>query len=135
MKRRESMRKGVLSLGEIAFRSLLSIAGLSAIAISAQAQMPPTPTQGTVTAAPVAAAQPLGPKAPGKIRIGVAPAQAQVGQGSNAQGDYGTPIRNSIVLIMSGPAVEVVGLDARLPIQVQAEAQEKQCDYILYSTV
>jgi len=109
------------------------------MAISAQAQMPqaqmPTQAPGMPTAAPVAAPQALGPKVAGKIRIGVAPAQAQVGQGSNAQGDYGAPIRNSIVLIMSGPAVEIVGLDSRLPIQVQAEAQQKQCDYILYSSV
>jgi hypothetical protein len=81
------------------------------------------------------APQPLGPKAPGKIRIGVAPAQAQMGQGNNAQADYGTPIRNSIVLLMSGPAVEITALDSRLPIQVQAEAQQKECDYILYASV
>ena len=34
--------------------------------------------------APMAAPQALGPKAPGKIRVGVAPPDAQVGQGSNA---------------------------------------------------
>jgi ribosomal 50S subunit-recycling heat shock protein len=79
--------------------------------------------------------QALGPKPAGKIRIGVAPAQAQMGQGNDAQADYGTPIRNSIVLMMSGPAVEVTTLDARIPVQVQAEAQMKQCDYILFSGV
>jgi len=83
----------------------------------------------------VAAPAPLGPKTPGKIRIGVAPTQAQVGQGNNAQGDYGTPIRNSIVLIMNGPAVEVVALDSHIPLQLQAEAQQKQCDFVLYSAV
>ena len=45
------------------------------------------------------------PKKPNTLRIGVAPAQAQLGQGSNPQGDYGTPIRNSIVLLINGPAV------------------------------
>jgi hypothetical protein len=84
---------------------------------------------------PLASPQPLGPKAPGKIRIGVAPAQAQMGQGNDAQADYGTPIRNSIVLLMSGPAVEITTLDSRIPIQVQAEAQQKECDYILYASV
>ena len=85
-------------------------------------------------AAPVAAPKELGPKAPGKIRIGVASPDAQLGQGSTA-GDYSTPIRNSIVLFMDGPAVEVAALDARTPIQLQAEAQQKQCDYVLYSSV
>jgi len=77
----------------------------------------------------------VGPKAPGMIRIGVAPAQAQLGQGNNAGADYGTPIRNSIILLMNGPAVEITALDSRIPVQVQAEAQQKQCDYILMSSV
>jgi len=95
----------------------------------------PTPNQIPQQQVVAAAPQALGPKAPGKLRIGVAPAVAQMGQGNNAQGDYGTPIRNSIVGIMSGPAVEVIALDSHLPIQIQAEAQQKQCDYILYSAV
>ena len=86
------------------------------------------------TAAPVPIPQAVGPKAPGKIRIGIAPAQAQLGQGNNA-GDYGTPIRNSMILVMNGPAVEIAALDSQLPMQVQAEAQQKQCDYILLSSV
>jgi hypothetical protein len=79
--------------------------------------------------------QALGPKAPGKIRVGIAPAQAQLGQGNNAQADYATPIRNAIIFMMAGPAVEIAALDSRIPIQLQAEAQQKQCDYILMSGV
>src|SRR5258707_4645857 len=87
--------------------------------------------QGSVAPNAVPLPQALGPKAPGKIRIGIAPAQAQLGQGNNAQADYATPIRNSIVLMMSGPAVEITPLDSRLRLQIQAEAQQEQCDYIL----
>jgi hypothetical protein len=87
------------------------------------------------SAAPVPLPQALGPKAAGKIRIGIAPADAQLGQGNNAQADYGSSIRNAIVYMMNGPAVEIAALDARLPMQVQAEAQQKQCDYILFSSV
>jgi hypothetical protein len=89
--------------------------------------------QGSSTA--VAAPQALGPKAPGKIRIGVASPEAQVGQGNNAGADYSTPIRNAVVALMSGPAVEIAALDSRAPVQLQAEGQQKQCDYILYSSV
>jgi hypothetical protein len=85
--------------------------------------------------APVAIPQALGPKAAGKIRIGVAPPDAQVGQGSNAAADYSTPIRNAMILLMNGPAVEVAALDSRIPMQLQAEAQQKQCDYVLFSSV
>ncbi|HEY1261965.1 MAG TPA: hypothetical protein VGF06_00490 [Terriglobales bacterium] len=100
------------------------------------AQMQSTmPGANTPSSAPVPLPQAVGPKAPGKIRIGIAPAQAQMGQGNNAQADYGTPIRNAIIYIMNGPAVEIVALDARIPIQLQAEAQQKQCDYILLSGV
>jgi hypothetical protein len=85
--------------------------------------------------APVAPARPLGPKAPGKIRIGVAPPDAQLGQGNNAGADYSTPIRNAEVALMSGPAIEIAALDSHIAMQLQAEAQQKQCDYILFSGV
>ena len=83
----------------------------------------------------VAVPQQLGPKAPGKIRIGVAPPDAQLGQGNNAGADFSTPIRNVVVALMAGPAVEIAPLESHVPLQLQAEAQQKQCDYILYSGV
>jgi hypothetical protein len=86
-------------------------------------------------ASQVAAPQALGPKAPGKIRIGVAPPEAQLGQGNNAGADYSTPIRNVEVALMSGPAIEIAALDSHIALQLQAEAQQKQCDYIMFSSV
>lgn len=85
--------------------------------------------------AQVVAPQALGPKAPGKIRIGVAPPDAQLGQGNNAGADYSTPIRNAEIALMSGPAVEIAALDSHIALQIQAEAQQKQCDFILFSGV
>ena len=85
--------------------------------------------------APSAPPQALGPKAPGKIRLGVAPPDAQLGQGNNTGADYSTPIRNAEVALMSGPAIEIAALDSHIPLQLQAEAQQKQCDYVLYSGV
>ena len=98
-----------------------------------QTGMPGSMPGGPAPAAPASA--PLGPKAPGKIRIGIAPPEAQVGQGNNTGGDYSTPIRNAEVALMSGPAVEVAPLDSHIAMQLQAEAQQKQCDYIMYSSV
>ena len=99
--------------------------------------MPGMPGMGASApvAAPVVAPQALGPKVPGKIRVGVAPPEAQLGQGSNAGADYSTPIRNAMIALMSGPAVEIAALDSHVPMQVQAEAQQKQCDYVLFSSV
>ncbi|WP_109488849.1 hypothetical protein [Occallatibacter savannae] len=93
------------------------------------------PQQNMTAGTPMPIPQALGPKAPGRIRIGVAPAQAQLGQGNNSQQEYGTPVRNAIILMMSGPAIEIAAIDARIPIQMQAEAQQKQCDYLLLSSV
>ena len=97
--------------------------------------MPPGMGGNQPAGSQVAAPQPLGPKAPGKIRIGVAPPDAQVGQGSNTGADYSTPIRNAEIALMSGPAIEIAALDSHVAMQLQAEAQQKQCDYILFSSV
>jgi hypothetical protein len=98
-------------------------------------QMMAGPGMQPTGSAPFAAPQVLGPKAPGKIRIGVAPPDAQLGQGNAAGADYSTPIRNVEVALMSGPAVEIAALESHVPMQLQAEAQQKQCDYIMYSGV
>jgi len=113
--------------------SQLQQAGMAGSGMSPMNGMPGSaaPQGGT----PVAAPQALGPKAPGKIRVGVAPPDAQLGQGNNAGADYSTPVRNAIIALMSGPAVEIAALDSRTPVQLQAEAQQKQCDFILYSAV
>lgn len=118
----------------VSSKIMLTLA-ISAVAATAQAQQPVFPGNRMVPTMPGTTAAAPGPKKANTVRIGVAPSQAQMGQGSNAQGDYGTPIRNSIVLLMSGPAVEIVALDAHLAMQLQAEAREKQCDYLLFSNV
>ena len=116
--------------------SLLTVSvALVGFSMTAYSQMPGMMPNGAPTSAPAPVPQALGPKAAGKIRIGVAPAQAQLGQGNNAGADYGTPIRNSMVLIMNGPAVEIVALDSHLSMQIQEEAKQKQCDYILFAGV
>jgi len=112
----------------------LTLLTMGALAATLCAQQPVYPGNRMVPTMPAAPAA-VGPKKPNTLRIGVAPAQAQMGQGSNAQADYGTPIRNSIVLLMSGPAVEIVPLDAHLAMQLDAEAKQKQCDYVLFSNV
>jgi len=84
-----------------------------------------------VAAAPQIAAQ----STTKKSKVCVAPAQAQFGQGNTLQADYGTPVRNALVLMMSGPAMEIASLDASVPVQLDAEARQKDCDYILMSSV
>ncbi|HEY0378609.1 MAG TPA: hypothetical protein VGC87_16965 [Pyrinomonadaceae bacterium] len=44
-------------------------------------------------------------------------------------------IRGVLVAFMSGPMIEVVPLDSRIPVQIEAEAKMKNCDLVLFSTV
>ena len=125
-----------MSIKRVTSVAVLVCAALVTVPTNLRAQPPGFPAgfPGAAPAAPAAPA-PVGPKTAGKIRIGVAPSQAQLGQGNNAKADYSAAIRNSIVLLMNGPAVEIVPLDSHLLMQVQAEAQQKECDYVLFSSV
>ncbi|MBV9482689.1 MAG: hypothetical protein JO249_18360 [Acidobacteria bacterium] len=115
--------------------AMMSPAAVAAAMKSGMGGIPGMPGAASAGGAPVAAPQALGPKAPGKIRIGIVAPEAQLGQGNSTGMDYGTPIRNAIIAYMNGPAVEIAALDAHIQMQLQAEAQQKQCDYILYSNV
>jgi len=106
----------------------------------ALAQFPRFPkraAQQQAPAQPVAAAMPvapLGPKQPGKIRIGVATPKADMGQGFTG-GDAAEPIRNTLILSLSGPAIEVTPLTSRIQQQIDLEAKQKECDFVLYSSL
>jgi hypothetical protein len=123
---------GSPAMGMVPQAMMAPMMGMAMAGEAAGQEMPGTPAQGGA-AVPAPAA--VGPKAPGRIRIGVVPARAQLGQGMNAQMDYATPIRNAIIQMMSGPAVEVVPLDARIPVQIDGEARQKECDFVLSSEV
>lgn len=81
------------------------------------------------------AGQAMGPKKPGTIRIGLANVKTgSVGEGLNAA-DLSAAIKNSLLEYLKVPNVEVVALEARLQSAVDAEAQSKECDYVLNATV
>jgi hypothetical protein len=61
--------------------------------------------------------------------------KAQLGQGNNAAVDVSEPVRTTLGQYMAGPSVQLVRLDARIPIQVDAEAAEKHCGYVLQTSV
>jgi hypothetical protein len=90
-------------------------------------------TPGTAAATQLLAAA-LGPKRAGVVRIGVVMPKAQMGQGASGM-DVATPVRNTLVQFLSGPTVEIAALEARIPQQVELEAQQKECDYVLYTGV
>jgi hypothetical protein len=44
-------------------------------------------------------------------------------------------IRTVLIQFMSGPTIDVVPLDSRIPVHIEAEARIKTCDLVLYSTM
>jgi hypothetical protein len=104
----------------------------------------PRPSGGAGTAASVKstaeqpASQPaaeLGAKKPGVVRLGLAAVKTgSVGEGMNAA-NLAAAVRNTLAGYLKGSAVELVQLEAMLPSQVEAEARQKECDFVVYASV
>ncbi len=107
--------------------------GSAALPSYVKAQAQTLAAQSQTTAQP---AVPLGiaPKKPGTIRIGVVQPKAQMGQGNSGL-NVAEPLRTTIVQYLSGPAFDVVSIAAMLPIQIEAEIKQKECDYVVYSSI
>jgi hypothetical protein len=69
-----------------------------------------------------------------KAKICLVLPKAQLGQGT-AGADVAEPVRATLTAYLGGPATELIPLTARIPIQIDAEAQVMACDYVLYSSV
>ena len=81
------------------------------------------------------AGQPLGPKAPGTIRLGLAAVKTDaVGEGI-AAADLAAAVQNTLRDFLKVNGVEVVVIEARLPAAITAEATEKDCDFLINTTV
>jgi hypothetical protein len=88
----------------------------------------------TSEAAKKPAAPPAPPAPPPKTKICLVLPKAQLGQGTSGA-DVAEPVRATLTAYLGGPATELVPLTARIPIQIDAEAQEIGCAYVLYSAV
>lgn len=92
----------------------------------------------TFAAAGMAAKKPAAPPAPPppppKTKICLVLPKAQLGQGTNGA-DVAEPVRATLTAYLGGPATELIPLTARIPIQIDAEAQSLGCEYVLYSSV
>ena len=78
---------------------------------------------------------PLGPKAPGTIRLGLAAVKTDaVGEGI-AAADLAAAVQITLQDFLKVNGVEVVVIEARLPAAITAEAAEKECDFVIHGTV
>jgi hypothetical protein len=81
-----------------------------------------------------AASTELGPKRAGVIRLGiVAVKTGNVAEGMNAH-DLGLAVQNTLTQSLKTTNVEVVAIQATGGA-IQAEAQQKECDYVVYANV
>lgn len=77
----------------------------------------------------------LEPKKEGTVRVGLAGVKTgAVGEGVNAA-ELAGAIQNSLAQYLKGTRVEIVPIEAKLASAIEAEAKEKECDYVLYATV
>src|SRR5689334_3174225 len=74
------------------------------------------------------------PPPPPKTKICLVLPKAQLGQGTTGA-DVAEPVRATLTAYLGGPATELIPLSARIPIQIDAEAQQTGCEYVLYSSV
>lgn len=70
-----------------------------------------------------------------KLIVGIALPRAQLGQGNSGSTDVAEPVRQALISYLRGPMIEVIPLEARIPIQIAAEAREKSCAFVLYSDI
>jgi len=85
-------------------------------------------------ATPTNSAQaPLAAKKEGTVRVGVIVKTTAAGEGI-AAADLSAAVQNSLGQYLKGTKVEIVPIEAKLAQAQVAEAQEKQCNYILLAT-
>jgi hypothetical protein len=99
---------------------------LSSMSLAASLVLAAVATATTANAANTAAAA--------KSRICLVLPRAQLGQGSSGE-DVGEPVRQTMIAYLNGPATELISLNARIPIQIDEEAQQASCEYVLYTSV
>lgn len=77
----------------------------------------------------------LGAKRPGVVRLGLASVKTgSVGEGLSAT-DLAAAVQNTLAEYLKSPSVELVQLEAKLPTQIEAEAKQKECDFVIYANV
>jgi hypothetical protein len=69
------------------------------------------------------------------VRLGITAVKTvSVGEGLSAA-DLSAAVRNTLAEYLKSPAVELVQLEAKLPSQIEAEARQKECDFVVFANV
>jgi hypothetical protein len=80
-------------------------------------------------------AQTVGPKKAGMIRIGIVTVKpGNVAENMNA-GNLAGAVQTTLTEKLKAPNVEAVPIQATVLNQIEAEARQKECDFLVYTTV
>jgi hypothetical protein len=117
------------------FASLYGAPSVPSMDSSASTATMPTSSPSTTTQPANKPATEVGPKKAGVIRIGVVTVKTgNVAEGMNA-GNLATAVQNTLNEKLKAPNVEAVPIQATALAQIEAEARQKECDYLVYTTV
>ena len=87
-------------------------------------------TAGDVSTARVPSPATTDTKQPGAIRVGVVQLNNKSGKPVSAE-----PLRQRLIRNIQSAGIDAIALNGTSPVELEAEAQAKHCDYILYSDI
>jgi hypothetical protein len=97
----------------------------------------PTTTTNPAASVPSTAKAPasVGPKKAGVIRLGVVTVKTdKVAEGMNAA-NLANAVQTTLTDNLKAPNVEAVSIQATTLKEIEAEARQKECDYLVYTTI
>ena len=96
---------------------------------------PAATTNPVVNASPTKSPEAVPAKKAGVIRIGVVTVKTdKVAENMNA-GNLATAVQATLTEKLKAPNVEAIPIQATVLSQIEAEARQKECDYLVYTTV
>ena len=77
----------------------------------------------------------VGQKKEGVVRLGLAAVKTgSVGDGLSAV-ELASAVQNTMAQYLKSPNIELVMIEAKLPSLIDAEAKQKECDFVIYTNV
>lgn len=118
------------------FSSLYGVPTNPSVSVKTDPSSPSNiPSSNPSNSTPTAATTVVPPKKTGMIRIGVVTVKAdKTAEGMNAA-NLATAVQATLQEKLKAPNVEAVPIQATVLNQIEAEARQKECDYIVYTTV
>jgi hypothetical protein len=107
----------------------------SAPSVSPSTSAPASSTPASATNASNKPAETVGPKKAGVIRIGIVTVKADKTAEHIAPANLASAVQATLNEKLKAPNIEAIPIQATVLNQIEAEAREKECDFLVYTTV